>query len=323
MYTYDLHRDGFTQSMLGTFMTCPKKCQFRYLDGLKAERVSGAGALEFGDIFHRALDALYSLVKGEKPLDHVIDDAIDLIHNQDKEYLQGVPTAPDAFEKLETTTGMARVTLQNYMRWWFADFQELDWISLEEIFETKYADIPIRGKFDGVFRDKNGRLWLFETKTKGIIDIPTLGDFLEYDFQTHLYMWALRRIFNEEPCGVVYNLVKRPALRQKQTEDLPAFLERIDADIQAEPTKYFSRYSHTNAPGELNNWQQNDLDQVIAEVMTMVNLGVAFRNSGACYQWQRPCEYMNLCAHGSMLGLVEREVPFTELMPIDTETGED
>lgn len=324
---YDLFTHGVTQSLLNAFLTCPMKTHWKFTEGLRPTPSGEIGALQFGDFFHQGLDAIYNSIEDldqPKNVDRFIDIAVDTIHRQEKEKLFGTVTRPSMFEDLEVCVGQVRATLHCYFTHNRQDLAHFDWVDLEKVFEASYTlqdgrVIPLRGKYDGVFRDSKGKLWLFETKTKSDINDSSIVDMLNYNLQVMMYLYTMRTVYGEEPAGVVYNLIRRPQLRQKKTETLPEFIERIEDDVNMDPGKYFARYTSTVLPDDLNEWVAGDFSEIMERIGQWADGHGVFRCSASCYQYRRACEYMPLCAYGDRRTFTSREVIFPEL----SSTGDD
>jgi|SRR6185503_12759564 len=347
---WQLTRDGVTQGLLALVALCPEKAAIKMKQGLSSP--SKSGALAFGDVFHRALDNVYGLAKAEQGSEYVpeffitnmdsfVEDAIIQIYQTDRTTLLQSTASPTELIALEVNCSLAKVMLRMYFRHWETDFRELNWVDLERTFRVQYThqlqpgdpgfgypfnaptntvQFPVRGKFDGVFRSiptstsPTGDLWLFETKTKSYIDEQSLSDRLNFELQVMLYLWAMKQTYGETPRGVLYNIVKRPLLRQKVKESLDDFCDRITADVQSRPEEYFVRYNVSVTPDELDEWANRDLQRMMAHLYRWANNpDHTYRNSGACQMWNRPCEYLRLCAYKDTSNLTSREHVFPEL----------
>jgi hypothetical protein len=330
-------KQGVTQSVLGMFSMCPQKAHLKMRVGIAPASFSGVGAMEFGDFFHRGLDSLYLLLRNgvdkdlvSDNLEAIVDDIVHLLYLENKNKLIEQVARPSLHTELEIMAGTCQTLLQHYFRRWITDFQDFDWVDLEKTFNVPYeldlshtfangsymenkVTIPLRGKYDGVFRDVNGRLWLFETKTKSYIDDTSIIDKLNYDLQVMMYMLTMKKVYGETPAGVVYNVVKRPLLRQKVKESLPEFLERIGDDILGRQDDYFIRYTATITPDELQKWEDTDFKSLISRIYKWSKGEDNYKNSAACHMFNRPCEYMKVCAYGDTTFMQKKENLFPEL----------
>lgn len=67
-------------------------------------------------------------------------------------------------------------------------------------------DLTHEGRFDGVVRDRHGRLWLLEHKTASSFPREVV---LRLDEQAGLYLLAATQLFREPPVGVIYNVIRK------------------------------------------------------------------------------------------------------------------
>lgn len=328
--TWDIHTHGVSQGILSLFMLCPQKAHWKVQRGLELKSGITMGAMEFGDFFHRNLDYIYGLLQNgsinaeqlSDELDSIVNASVNLHYEDDKDRLNEGLAQPSSFSELEILVGSCRTMLCMYFRRWMDDFTELNWVDLEKVFESPYAMfgygdpapiVPLRGKYDGVFRDSENHLWLFETKTKSKVDDPSVGDRLNFDLQTMFYLYTIQTVYGERPKGVVYNIVKRPQLRIKVNETLPQFFDRIEGDVFAKQDEYFTRYKARIMADELDHWANNDLASMMKQIYEWSQGKFNYRNSNACNQWNRPCEYLKACAYGDVSLLRIRPQLFPEL----------
>lgn len=329
---WDLERDGLTQSIIGLITLCPAKGFIKLIEGLESGNTSDA--LILGDMFHRVLDSVYSAMVKDPSQDTTVlaGMAIDTVVDEDlqKMFDEGKPQF--LIDQMNTNASLARVMSKAYFQKWHTDITSMNWVDLERVFEvpfeyeissTQKIQVPLRGKYDGVFRDKRGRLWLFETKTKSQVDEGTLVDKLSFDIQVMIYLWTMYKIYGEWPQGVVYNVVRKPQLRQKASETDEAFHQRILLDMNDRPDFYFIRYHVSIEKDELQTWINDELNSLVGYALGFSKGFINFRNTNACQMWNRPCEFLKVCAHGDRHGLVRRKELFPELKIIQLPDGQD
>lgn len=315
---WDLKRDGVTQSMLATFLTCKEKFRLSYVEGWRTAKV-GTAPMEFGSCIHEILDMVYSASKeyDSQEFLEMIDVAISNACKafEDEKYEKLVEDGND-WDTLAENVSIAEVLLPQYFQYWRSDWFTVEWIALEEVF-----DIPIeidgetyrvRGKIDGLQRIKD-KLWLFETKTKGRIDEDAIVDKLAIDLQVNLYLWAIWKKYQEFPVGVVYNIIRRPQLRQGKNEKLSEFISRIKADIADRPDFYFMRSHGAIDKSEIKEWEQKELIPILRELIRWNNGEGHFKNVSACTGGFFPCHYLKICGQQETATFKRRTSLFEEL----------
>lgn len=314
---WDLYEDGLTQSSIKQFLECPHQFWLSYVEGW-SQKLS-KDAVEFGDAFHY----IESEVCHGKPINKVASKYIKDVTKEGKLSLHET-------DALELLVGTVTVTLESYLTQWNSqDVKE--WVAREKVFNVKREVlkgpqnfiVPLTGRWDGVFRNNAGKLMLFETKTKSRIDEEGLRDSLHLDIQTMLYCYAIRQVYGEEPAGVLYNVVRRSQLKQKQTESVRDYCQRVQADIAERPAWYFMRWETKLAKGDLDRWLQRCLDPALRRIIewwdSVKGLKDPFLsplhhlNPAALFNQYGRCSLFNYLTKGDTFGLVKRKVAFPEL----------
>ncbi len=328
---WNLYRDGITQGLLGAFLNCPEKTRLGQIQGLSFPG-GGSGAMAFGTLVHEVLDRTYTQYRDIKNqsdrswLSGFLSDTLKEMELRDLKTLEdNVSTTVVDVMGLEENYGMAEALLPAYFTRWHQDFLAHDWIQLERTFDFPYdpvsrlglnrPKIRVRGKRDGDFR--SGGLWLFETKTKGRIEEESIVDTLGINLQVMLYLLSMKHDYNETPKGVVYNIIRRPQLRQTKKESLRDLLNRITEDVDKRPEFYFIRFTASILPEEQALWER-DFDSMMERLILwydgqMDGSGNGhFRNPGAC-NGVRACSFIPVCGRHDTSRFVRRGCVFPEL----------
>lgn len=313
--------DGITQGALATWLTCPMKATLSLKHGLSGPKYQDA--LDFGTIVHGNLELLYGwyweqIQTGSLPNSKdILSTALYFLDTQELAWHKDIAESGGSAvyaESSELNFKIAAATLEHYYRQWDADFNSVEWVSLEKQFRVPYSseriigylgrnELPVRGKIDGIFKSKKGSrgIWLFETKTKGSIEDPSLISRIIFDLQTGLYSWAVRQLYGEHPVGLVYNLIRRPQLRRKSNESINDFVKRTYDDIGDRIDEYFRRLEVTFTINDVVKFE-HDLDQIICGfVQWYFGDGPNYRNATQCGitvgNFTRTCEFLNGCAN--------------------------
>ena len=319
LLSYDIKVDGMTQSMLTTHRRCPTMARLKMLGLYKP----GASlALAFGSIFHQGLDYAYNGVKNGAydDADDVLHDSSNLVNRVEDFYADEYRNATaDVQAHYEIAYGMTEAVLPAYFHEWREDFfgdERIEWVDIEKewSFFHKEAGVLLRGKFDGTFRDAQGRLWLFETKTKATWNDDNLALSIERDLQVQMYLMAMEHVYGEKPVGVMYNLIRRPQLRQKKTETLPVFLQRITEDLIERPTFYFNRLRVTIDDAEREKFKERLKHELSAvKHWTMMPMERDAQNTHECVGVYGACPFLNHCSGGGYEGLHCKKSHHSEL----------
>jgi hypothetical protein len=166
---------------------------------------------------------------------------------------------------------------------------------------------------------RNPTDWLFETKTRGQVFDQNLSTTLHRDLQVNIYLLALtsRGI---RPSGVIYNEVRRPALRllagrgkNPIPETLPEHEARVRAHAREDYSKYFRRLEVSVTPADIGRFDE-EFHGMIAEFQRWYNDGMpGWRYGQPCVGKYGPCPYIGKCFEDSEIGLRRRERMFEEL----------
>jgi len=342
---WDLDRDGITYSMLSKFMVCPERFRLSSVEGWSETGLQAA--MEFGNAFHACLE------NPQHPPEKIT-----------RQYQQSRIAAkalfPNQIQEFEVLMGMVEAMVHAYRDVYHEDVDQKQFILHEEKFEiphniqltvpcdcgevcldensenygrpeihygVTHREVKLRGKIDAVFRKKDGSLWIMETKTKSDIDVDGISRTLSQDLQTMMYVTALTHLKGETVGGVLYNVIRRPALRQGKGETLRDFIKRVKDTALEQRDRYFIRWPHTLEPGALERWQERTFNPILTQVVQWWDSIKAnpFDPWGSPYHYQRPFgvydslasgrrgDFFELLTSGSTSGLYRRSEVFPEL----------
>ena len=212
-------RQLLTASRMNAMLACPRRHYWRYEVGLR-RAVSGM-ALRFGSAWHRAMEARWQ--------------------GKDLEELIVAAFSEDSFDEITvaTLTGLLAAYFETYR------FDEV-----REIHPEVEFSVPIRhsrtfaaaGKIDGLAVLDDGRLALVEHKTTGSSIAPDSDYWLRLraDLQILQYVGAARAL-GWDISLVLYDVARKPAIKQRKEETPAEFGERLRTDALARPEFYFAR----------------------------------------------------------------------------------
>ncbi len=314
---YDYKKDGITQSLLGTWLTCRQKALWQ-LEGWTKPHVSMA--LTYGTIIHAVLEKVYGQVqtgKLKKPPElKLIQQELKLVEK--KWYVENPRPNKYSIDNLYLSLLIAETTLPIYFDYWRGeDYRSIRWHKLEQEFKIPYrlADgrsTFIRGKKDGVFG--NPSLKLFETKTKSIIEEDNLVDTLWFEMQVNIYLWAMRKVYKKVPSGVLYNIIRRTGLRRKETESMPNYAKRVAEDIEKRPDFYFIRMEVKVGIKEMDQFEK-ELEAMVTDFCDWWDKKniKTYKNTGMCSDKYGRCTFLELCSGENFTFYQKRKQVFNEL----------
>lgn len=281
--------DGITQSMICDFLSCRQKLR------LKIDRwesiYSKTSSLERGNFIHYFLEHIYA-----SSSDYTVTD---MFYNWCR--LEGIDEASkDAISIL----GICEALLPQYVKHWTKSDTKYKWISLERVFDVTWMGYRLRGKIDGILI-VNGTYYIFETKTKAQIEEEGVLDKLQFDFQNFFYLLVCRSILNLPVRGVIYNIIRWPNSRLKQS-----LVDHINADS----AHYFKRFEVVYSNDDITAFER-ELLLILKDYSGWVAGEVShYKNASNCFKGNMKCEFLKICSSGQFAGFNQTRTLFRELI---------
>jgi len=305
---YDLGRDGVSQSILSTFLSCRQAARY-YLDLWESPSVSFA--LMFGTLFHSLLEHYYkALATGQGVKAFVGFDAV-FSHWVAKD-----AGSIDA-QKLEQFEAMAFALFGPYCKHWEKEDLKRQWVGVETVFDTNWEGYRLRGMRDGMFLVNKGKEhWILEHKTTTTLDSDSLSLRLNFDLQNLFYILNTEQEYGVKVAGVLYDLIRKPALRQGKKESFNEFASRMVTAVNDAPGEYFARFPLVY-PETVKQRFRAELALQLADFRDWSRgLLPTYKNPSACIG-RGVCEFLPVCAAGGnavAAGCIKSRVLFRELI---------
>lgn len=317
---YDPCRDGVTYSMLQGWLNCRESCRLS-LQGWTSKQASFSQT--FGGASHWMLQHVYDDVRNKRlktfPGPKYVARRLAEL---EKIWKTENPIATEKqLQDMEFVYGVLSALMPMYFKHWYKDITELKWERVESEFRIPLIVVRngrsyqtfLRGKMDGAFRDRKNRRALFETKTKSRMDEGNLVDILPFEMQINTYVSALWHLDGKAPRKVLYNVIRRPGLRQKQSESIGEFIDRITEDIKLRPDWYFVRMEMNIDEAEVERFKL-ELGDLIGDFLDWWHGHVGhYRNSGYCENKYGTCWALSICSRGDYGAVFKRDKVFREL----------
>ena len=281
-----------SHSQINKFNTCKKQYKYSYIDNLRPKKT--AVYLDHGRLVHRGLEHLWQQGDLQATLDLIKKsiDEIDTNHFNEKEFKE--------FNFLKTCV-ISQISV--YHDSYYLNDKSLGWKALE--LEKKYQ-MPIAHPYlnledwdyeyqfiaDGVFEDKDGKLWLMEYKTAS-----QLGDNywlrLQFDSQVTGNLMYLEAIYGKKFEGCKYRVLKKPGIRQKQKETDIEFLSRLEDLFTGQVGDYLIEATLYRTEAEIDEFRHELWDST-QDIKNTVECGGYYKNTSACIL--RNCQFIGICA---------------------------
>lgn len=303
---YDFARDGVTQSILGVWFECCLKARHK-LQGWRILRTKSN--LVYGTVGHEIIQDAVELWLGEQSVPGKDYDS-DVLVGEACERYRKQQDSGSWFDKQHEEFDLIQVQLEAVMAGYFSywgedDLTGKDWVGVEHEFAVPHCGTILRGKMDGLFKQgKSPVVWLFESKFKGRIDEEAIADALERDFQSFMYMLAVKllRSNGKRPRGVLYNIIRKPQSKLKKNESFRSYRDRLAEDVEKRPEHYFKRMKLKIDESEFASFEAE-----LAEMLEVFGQWVADGMPGwkfgqPCFSRYGLCEFLPFCFRESRAG---------------------
>ena len=317
---YSIDEVGLTQSLITAYMNCRK----RFL--LKLNRYTSASKNKttlFGNIVHRVLELMYEATQEHTKLNwsRFIEIAISTHEQHEQDNYIGVTP-----EDIQFAQVVANVMLLAYVNYYTEDFTDKRFTDTEEEISVLFLK-PFRTrllmKLDGCYNTKGKapKVWLMEHKTRSRISEETLMKRLSYDFQNLTYVTIVEEAREINIDGVLYNIIRKPQIRQRKGETAHEFATRLKEDIEKRPEFYFMRYEIPYTKADKKSFRAELFETILSirESLTKCKQtrdnSVFYKNPTAC-EANFPCEFIDACASETMNGYFQKDKLFSELNQI-------
>jgi hypothetical protein len=290
-------KHGITQSMLSSFIDCPK----RFWLSLQGYRTASINENQnFGTLMHYLLECNAEAIQSG-----ISGIPVPALKNQ---FIKKYPQ--NDMQAFELNFAKALCLLQGYKSKWDVVDSKKDKLQAEAIFDVNWHGFRLRGMRDELFYIKD-KIWIRETKTTSEPIEAAFESKLNYDFQTLFYVVATEQELGESVTGILYDVIHKPTIRQKQSESIVEYSERLRSDIAEDPDKYFARYEIALDKNSKNEFKI-ELLYKLKMCKKFIEKPIVYKNESACKKrWN--CEFIPACGSGSMAGYLKDKKLFGEL----------
>ena len=249
----------FSHSRINTFKTCPMLFKYKYIDKL-VPLGADTKPLSMGKAFHVGIENCSS----QAALDYMNND--EYFMSQENENDKVIVLAMvDAFLK---------------------KFPEAKTWEHEKYMTGKMIeDNDFQLYIDGLEKHGDG-YYIIELKTAARVD-QTYIDKLDFNDQISRYYYMAEQN-GYKILGVKYYVVKKPLLRQKQSESIEQFRQRLVDKIMEEDSIYYTLIERT--PEQI----EDCIKDTIYDMQTIENTTRFTKNLTACSCYGN-CPYIDLC----------------------------
>lgn len=159
-------------------------------------------------------------------------------------------------------------------------------------------DVAITGELDSVI-ELDGRRVVHEIKTTSKDITP--GSYywrhvVHINPQATMYLLAAEHL-GLDPSFVVWDVLRKPALRLKKNESETEFEKRCLEDIEDNRAYYQQRKKIVRFEDE----KQAHVRDILG-VVHLILSGETPRNRGSCFAYERPCDFLEVCCGETTIG---------------------
>lgn len=276
-----------TGSSLATFATCPRKYEYKYEKLIEPKGYPAA--LIVGRIIHAIAEDNHR----KQQLQCWTKEIKSLKEQYGELYVDRL--ANDI--KYATEVGNMWAAYWNGLGGDLGN-QSIEWLEVEREWKFSIDDDTIAGKSDGYLLQKPlNKKFLYELKTATDRDRESYLSMLQVNAQINNNAIALAE--EDKPVdGIIYDIIWKPALRQKVKETEDELVDRIVETIKADPAQYFTRVMIFRTNRTLVE-HLPDLKGQLGAIREAKERNYYYRNTGSCRQFFQTCPYFDACVENN------------------------
>jgi hypothetical protein len=243
--------DGISFSLLSRFVVCRDRFHKYAVQGMR-EQGKQQNALNFGTYFHKLLEI--SAKDQRASADTVIAK---------------VTRSKSSIAKIKTIDRLiGNMVFQEYSKH-YADVK-YNYFDTETKFDVRYfvhgvGDVRLVGKIDQLIRKQQNAFYVKENKTKENINETLIEATIPENLQTMMYVICAGIHFKKPITGIVYDVIRKSKIRQKNDESDVEFVERLREDIHKRPGYYFYRWDYPLNTRAIENFRLTTFDPLLRE----------------------------------------------------------
>lgn len=314
---YNFWRDGVTQSMIQSWLTCARQCYYEYVIGL--EEYTHKDPYLFGNICHYVLQHAYISEQQVLP-----GNVLSLV-TQYKEKIQTNDLPMAAYEHNEWIFAKAEAVMLSYFIYYKDDWkQKVDLTEYKFRIPFKFHDgrmTFLNGMIDHLSSPISNQFVLMDHKTLSRINVDSFLDSLPFDLQLNFYLFVCWKLKNAGklklfPTHFRYNIIRNPQSKPHKNETPDQYTQRLQLKILEDPKHYFYRIKCAVDLGETLNWAKTQLIPIMYDMRSWVQSNYNWRgyyNPKALVNESGNLRPMAKAVMGDLAGYRQKAHPFMEL----------
>lgn len=298
-----------SNTILSEFSFCPQFALYRMNGYVKR---AGSLALMYGTVVHKVIERVINLKWLEQP-DRLNDRIVNTVNHEVRQVVKG-GCSDKVYNDLHAATFAIQALLMQYFNHWFSEgrvSEQGTYLAVEHKFEVWYdvgdQRFIIDGILDGVMLREDG-LWIIDHKTAAKVSesLLYLRAMVAFQNRLYLYMHRKRNQWGYPFKGMLYDVIRKPALQQRKgkgknrigAESDDEFNHRVQNDIYCDPDHYFKRVPAVFNSDDLFHFGKMLDDKLLAYAAWIKGEAPTYSNDSgySCAGGLMPCDYLEACA---------------------------
>lgn len=275
-------------SSLGYLFSCKRKYYYRYIEHISENRFNFNFFV--GNVTHACVATLYKYK--QYSIKQILKEFNNEFDKVKKEHFLG----STEIQKILDYKHIILAMIEGYYIKFKKDIGMSESLSIEYKFEYEIInDIIISGRIDNLIVVDDS-IRVHEIKTPAVLTTDYILS-IRNDFQTTLYYYIYNKICSNndmpEVNGIIYDIIKKPGIRQKEKETLNSYKTRIKNYYAMGSSAYYREEIEKPLRSEAELF--NSLAQTIDFLVRAEdNITKYYTNDMHCNVYRR-CEYYSKC----------------------------
>lgn len=277
-------------SKVSTFMNCRRMYYFTYVKGYQSKVLNKNYVV--GNFVHLGLRNIYSKVSDG------IQKTMKFFHVERKNFRKQMIISAEDEQKLNEQEIVIEGILEAYAKKYSKFIRETKHIGSEEeikLSHTTSVGTKVIGRLDNLL-ERKGNLYIHEIKTASTVTPDYIRN-IKNSFQITLYKAMYNNLYKKKIKGFIFDVIRKPSIRQKQKENKHEFLERLYQYYlnENDPMLFYMEIMDNSLISQDKAF--NVLDNVAKDLKNCKTIDDYYHNYNYCFVFSR-CQYYDMCMFG-------------------------
>lgn len=275
-------------SGIGTFLDCELMYAWRYVRRL--ERIKFEPSNILGRVVHFGVNQIYARNK------NVMKDTLKYFDKQKQDERGKLALKIESEQELNEQEFIVKGLLPAYEKVYKKHIEKTKEHQAEYAFDFNFnKNVILHCQIDNLIEQKK-HLFLHELKTSKFLTSDYIQN-IKNDLQTAIYFHAYNKVHKNKLHGILYDVIKKPSIRQKKKESTQEFVKRLYQYYVTSDNELFYM-EEINEPllseDRVFGIIQKVTDKILKYDMKMENF---CPNERFCYVYRR-CDFYPICHEG-------------------------